>query len=60
MVLVEPMKILIKDSTYTDILMGTTGNGFADMILPILQQKKEEGYELVVVDDFTGAVVERL
>lgn len=54
------MRIVIKDSTYSDILMGTTGNGFADMILPILETKKEEGYEVVVVDDFTGAVVERL
>jgi predicted CopG family antitoxin len=54
------MTIQIKDSTYRDILMGTTGNGFADMIPSILQEKKEEGHEIVVVDDFTGAVIERL
>jgi hypothetical protein len=30
------------------------------MIPSILQQKKEEGYEIVLIDDFTGAVIERL
>ncbi len=54
------MRITIKHSDYMDILMGTTGNGVAGMILPILQQKKEEGHEVVVIDDFTAAVVERL
>jgi hypothetical protein len=54
------MTITIKDSTYRDILMGTTGNGFADMIPSILREKKEEGYEVVVVDDFSGAVIQRL
>lgn len=54
------MRIKIKDSTYRDIQMGTTGNVLADTIPSILREKKEEGYEIVVVDDFTGAVIERL
>ncbi len=53
------MKILIDESTYMDLRMRNTGNGFADMILPILRQKKEEGDEVVLVDD-TGAIIERL
>jgi predicted CopG family antitoxin len=54
------MTIQIKDSTYRDILMGKTGNAFADLIPSILQEKKREGYEIVVVDDLTVAVIERL
>lgn len=54
------MKIQIKDSTYREILMGSTGNGMAETIPSILQEKKEEGYEVVVVDDFTGTVIARL
>ena len=52
-------EVQIKDSTYRDILMGMTGNAIADTIPSILQEKKNEGYEIVVVDDFTGAVIER-
>jgi hypothetical protein len=54
------MTIRIKNSTYRDILMGTTGNAIADTIPSILRKKKDEGHEIVVVDDFTGAVIERL
>ena len=54
------MTITIKDSTYRDILMGKTGNAFADLIPSILEEKKSEGYEIVVVDDLTGAVIEQL
>jgi hypothetical protein len=54
------MTIRIKDSTYRDILMGRTGNAFAELIPSILDEKKSEGYEIVVVDDLTGAVIERL
>lgn len=54
------MTIKIKDSTYRDILVGKTGNGIADTIPSILREKKEQGYEIVVVDDFAGAVIERL
>jgi len=52
--------IAIKESDYLDILMGGTGNGIADMIPAILEQKRTGGYEIVVVDEFTGEVVSRL
>jgi hypothetical protein len=53
-------RIAIKESDYLDILKGTTGNGIADMIPAILEQKRSEGYEVVVLDDFTGEIVSRL
>ena len=56
----EPMTIRIKNSTYRDILMGQTANGLADMILPILRAMRGQGWQVLVVDDFTGVVIEKL
>jgi hypothetical protein len=57
---VVQMTIKIGNSIWKDILAGTTGNAIADTIPFILEQKKREGYTVVVVDDFTGAILETL
>jgi hypothetical protein len=53
------MTIRIKASAYTNILMGMTGNAIADEIPAILFQRIQAGDEVIVVDDFTGVVIER-
>jgi len=51
--------ITIKESDYHAILTGTSGNGIADTIPDILRIKMREGYEILIVDDLTGAVTSR-
>jgi hypothetical protein len=50
-------RITIKETDYRTLSTGDSRNGLADMIPSELE---EMGYEIVVIDDFTGRVISRL
>jgi hypothetical protein len=51
--------ITIKEQIYNDIMQGKTGNGLADMIPGILEQKMAEGYTVYLTDE-SGRITTRV